>query len=109
MDDPVDGAPSVAAVVQGGAVKLRLLRRAGRASAVFTSGYQWAAVEGPVRIIGPDDPDVSFPLSGVPGLLREVFTAAGGSHDDWDEYDRVMAAERRAAVFIHAERVSGIG
>jgi len=36
-----------------------------------------------------------------------VFVAAGGTHDDWDEYDRVMAAERRTAVFVHADRISG--
>jgi hypothetical protein len=38
-------------------------------------------------------------------LLRDVFTAAGGSHDDWDAYDRVMAGERRAAVLIAPRRV----
>jgi hypothetical protein len=37
--------------------------------------------------------------------LRAVFQAAGGTHEDWDEYDRVMAAERRAAVLIQPERV----
>ena len=34
-------------------------------------------------------------------LLREIFTAAGGTHEDFDVYDRVMAAERRAAVADH--------
>ena len=33
-----------------------------------------------------------------------IFTAAGGSHDDWDTYDRVMAEERRAAVLLTPER-----
>jgi PPOX class probable F420-dependent enzyme len=109
FDDPVDATPSVAAVVFGGARKLPLLRRAGRATTVFTRGFEWAAVEGPVRIIGPDDPDGRFPLPELPGLLRRVFVAAGGSHQDWDEYDRVMAEQRRAAVFVHAARVSGNG
>jgi PPOX class probable F420-dependent enzyme len=107
LDDPVDGSPSVAAVVAGDARKLVLLRRARRAAAVFTSGYEWATVEGPVRIIGPDDRDDGFPEAGLPGLLRQVFVAAGGAHDDWEEYDRVMARERRAAVFVHAVRVTG--
>jgi hypothetical protein len=40
-------------------------------------------------------------------LLREIFEAAGGTHEDWDEYDRVMAAERRVAVLIAPERVYG--
>jgi hypothetical protein len=38
-----------------------------------------------------------------------VFTAAGGTHDDWDEYDRVMAAEGRAVVLIAPTRVYSNG
>jgi hypothetical protein len=34
-----------------------------------------------------------------------VFTAAGGTHDDWAEYDRTMAEQRRAAVLITPTRV----
>jgi hypothetical protein len=34
-----------------------------------------------------------------------VFSAAGGTHDDWDEYDRVMAGEERLAVLVRPERV----
>jgi len=41
----------------------------------------------------------------VPQLLRDVFSAAGGTHDDWDEYDRVMADEDRLAVLVRPERV----
>jgi hypothetical protein len=36
-----------------------------------------------------------------------VFTAAGGTHDDWDEYDRVMAAEGRTAVLVEPARILG--
>jgi hypothetical protein len=44
----------------------------------------------------------------MPGLLlRKIFTAAGGTHDDFDEYDRVMAKERRVAVLLEPERVYG--
>ena len=105
MDDPVSGEPSVAAVVGGATRKLVHLRRAGRATAVFTQGWEWVAVEGRVRLIGPDDPDEAMPPVALPGLLRHVFVAAGGTHDDWDEYDRVMAAERRVAVLVRPERV----
>jgi len=38
-------------------------------------------------------------------LLREIFTAAGGTHDDWDAYDAAMAAERRTAVLVTPDRV----
>ena len=34
-----------------------------------------------------------------------VNTAAGGTHDDWDTYDAVMASERRTAVLMTPERV----
>jgi hypothetical protein len=33
-------------------------------------------------------------------LLREIFTAAGGIHDDFSAYDRAMAAERRTAILV---------
>jgi hypothetical protein len=40
-------------------------------------------------------------------LLREVFTAAGGEHDNWAEYDRVMAEQRRTVVLVEPGRVYG--
>jgi len=104
IDDPVDGSAGVAAVLGGGARKLALLRASGRATLVFKDGWDWAAVSGPARLIGPDDgQDLGLD---VPQLLRSVFRAAGGSHEDWAEFDRVMAAERRCAVFVRAEAIS---
>lgn len=104
MDDPVDGSPGVAAVVRGGTRKLALLRRMGRATLVFKSGWEWAAVSGPARLVGPED-GTELGLD-VPAILRAVFQAAGGTHEDWAEYDRVMAAERRCAVFVRADAVT---
>jgi PPOX class probable F420-dependent enzyme len=106
LDDPVTGRPVVGLVVQGSTVKLRLLRRSRRATIVFRAGWEWVSVEGPVRLLGPDDLADDFPAERLPQLLRDVFTAAGGSHDDWDEYDRVMAAEHRTAVLIEPARVT---
>jgi len=105
LDDPVGGTPVVGLVVQGHARKLGYLRRSGRAAVTFHSGWEWVTVEGPVRIAGPDDPLDGFAASALPGLLRGVFSAAGGTHDDWDTFDRVMAAERRAAVLIEPARI----
>jgi PPOX class probable F420-dependent enzyme len=105
MTDPVSGEPVVAMVVRGDAYKLRRWRRRPLATVVFRSGWSWVGVEGSVTLAGPDDP-----LEGVGDvrqLLRDVFIAAGGTHDDWEEYDRVMAAERRAAVFVHPQRFLG--
>ena len=42
-------------------------------------------------------------------LLREVFSAAGGIHDDWPTYDRVMAEERRAVVLVTPGRIYSNG
>jgi hypothetical protein len=47
------------------------------------------------------------PSGAIAGLLRDVFRAAGGSHDDWDEYDRVMANDRRAVAFVSPSRITG--
>lgn len=65
---------------------------------------------GPRRIGRPDDAQPWLTdADRLRLLLREVFTAAGGSHDDWDEYDRVMARERRAVVLIAPTRVYSNG
>lgn len=55
--------------------------------------------------VGPDDPFPGVEVDDLRMLLRDVFTAAGGTHDDWDTYDRVMAEERRAAVLLTPDRV----
>jgi PPOX class probable F420-dependent enzyme len=102
---PVTGAEVVALVARGGSVKLANLRARPRATIVVRAGWQWAAAEGPAEISGPDDPLPGFDPAQVPALLRDVFTAAGGTHDDWPTYDRVMAEERRAAVLITPDRV----
>ena len=62
-----------------------------------------------MTLLGPDDVPDGFDASQVPQLLRDVFTAAGGTHDDWDTYDRVMADERRVAVLVHPARISSNG
>jgi PPOX class probable F420-dependent enzyme len=104
LDDPVTGQTAIALVVRGDARKLAHFRRSGRAVATFHQGWEWASVEGPVRIAGPDDPLDGLASEAIPGLLRDVFRAAGGVHDDWEEYDRVMAGQRRTAVLIHPAR-----
>src|SRR6185295_9191083 len=104
MANPHGDGDVVAAVAAGGTAKLANLRKRPRATVVFRAGWEWVAVEGPTTIIGPDDPADGVDADRLRVLLREVFAAAGGTHDDWDEYDRVMAAERRAAVLVTPER-----
>jgi PPOX class probable F420-dependent enzyme len=97
----------VALVAAGGTRKLANLRRDPRATAVMRAGWEWAAVEGRADVVGPDDPHADVDDDGLRRLLRDVFTGAGGTHDDWDTFDRVMAEERRAAVLLVPTRSYG--
>lgn len=102
---PVTGTPVIGLVAVGGSLKLRNLRADPRATIAARAGWQWASVEGRAELIGPDDPHPEVDGDGLRKLLRDVFTAAGGTHDDWDTYDRVMAEERRTAVLVAPQRV----
>ena len=104
MPHPLTGEQVVALVVVGGARKLRHLRADPRATIVLRAGWQWAAVEGRAEILGPDDPHPDVDGEALRVLLRDIFLAAGGTHDDWGTYDRVMAEERRAAVLLVPSR-----
>jgi hypothetical protein len=102
---PVTGDHVVAFVSRGDARRLGYLRTTPRATVVLRAGWQWAAAEGPVQLCGPDDPVPGVDAEALRLLMRAVFTAAGGTHDDWDTYDAVMARERRTVVFVTPERV----
>ena len=104
LADPRTGQDAVAFVTYGKA-KLGNLRLRPQITVTFRAGWQWAAIEGSAAIIGPDDPAPGVDDERLRLLRREVFAAAGGTHDDWDEYDRVMSAERRAVVLVTPSRV----
>lgn len=105
---PVAGVDVVAYVARGDALKVRNLRARPAATVVARDGFEWVTVEGRAEVIGPDDPHESVDAEALRVLLREIFTAAGGTHDDWDAYDRTMTDERRAAVLVTPHRVYGI-
>jgi PPOX class probable F420-dependent enzyme len=109
LTHPVTGAPIVGFTTRGGSAKLANLRARPRATIVVRAGWDWAAVEGPVELAGPADPLPGVDAESLRVLLRDVFTAAGGTHDDWPTYDRVMAEERRAVVMIAPEHVYSNG
>src|SRR3979490_2188223 len=78
-----------------GKVKLANLRARPQLAVTFRNGWQWATVEGRAELAGPDDSQPWLTDSDqLRLLLRDVFTAAGGTHDNWNEYDAVMAKER---------------
>ena len=105
LPHPVDQRQVAGFVARGDSRKLDNLRARPYVSMVVRAGWQWVAAEGPVELAGPDDPLDGVDGEGLRLLLRAVFTAAGGTHDDWDTYDRVMAEERRTAVLLTPRRV----
>lgn len=104
LEHPLSGVPVVGAVFRGGTRKLANLRARPQVTAVARSGWQWITVEGRAELIGPDDPLAGIDPERLRLLLREIFTAAGGTHGNWDEYDRAMAAEHRTAALITPTR-----
>lgn len=105
LQHPFPGGQVVGLVATGGSRKLHNLRTDPRATIVVRAGWRWATVEGDAEIIGPDDPHPHLDRDALRLLLRDIFTAAGGTHDDWEAYDRVMTEGRRAAVLITPSRV----
>lgn len=109
LQHPNGGAP-VLGFATYGKVKLANLRARPQVAVTFRDGWRWATVEGRAELVGPDDAQPWLAdADRLRLLLRQVFMAAGGTHDDWDAYDRVMAAERRAVVLIAPTRVYSNG
>lgn len=97
----------VLAFVTYGKVKLANLRQRPQVAVTFRAGWQWATVEGRATLTGPGDPQPGVDAEALRLLLREIFAAAGGTHDDWAEYDRVMREQGRTAALITPTRVYG--
>ena len=106
IDHPVSGKPIAALVGRPATHKIAHLRANPTATLLWRAGWAWVAAEGTVELVGPDDPLDGIAPGDLPRLLREISSAAGGGqHDDWAEYDRVMAAERRMAVLLTPTRI----
>lgn len=106
LDHPITG-ERVLAFVTYGQAKLGNLRQRPALAATFRSGWAWGAVEGVAELIGPDDPHPGVDAERLRLLLREIFTAAGGTHDDWPAYDAAMVEQRRVAVLVQPTRIYG--
>ena len=109
LPHPGSGEPTLGFVTYG-RVKLGNLRARPQIAVTFRRGWRWATVEGRAELAGPDDdqPWLDSPQA-LAQLLRDIFTAAGGTHDDWDEFDRTMREQRRTAVLITPTRIYGNG
>ncbi len=95
----------MAFVVRGDTVKLANLVHNTHCTVltVKTDWSRFATVEGTAETHRWDNTDHEE----LRLLLRAAFTAAGGTHDNWDEYDRVMREDQRAVVLVTPERVYG--
>ncbi len=106
---PATGEP-VLAFVTYGRVKLANLRARPAVTLTFRNGWQWATVEGRAELAGPgDEPAWLDGPEQLRLLLREVFTACGGTHDNWAEYDQTMVEQGRVAVLVAPTRVYSNG
>jgi PPOX class probable F420-dependent enzyme len=103
---PVSGLDIVGFVTYG-KTKLSNLRSRPQLSVTFRAGWQWVTAEGRAELIGPDDLHPDVDAEALRLLLREIFKAAGGAHDDWEVYDRTMADQRRTAVLVSPTRLYG--
>ena len=104
LSHPLSGERVVGFVSAGRSRRLGYLRADPTTAVTIRAGWQWATIEGAAQLIGPDDPHPEVDSERLRLLLREIFTAAGGTHDDWDTYDRVMREERRVAVYVTPTR-----
>lgn len=85
--------------------KFANLRRDPRAALEVTSpdGRAWATAEGDATLIGPG----TDPQGPEVQALVDYYRAAAGEHPDWDEYRRVMVADRRVLITMTVEKVYG--
>jgi PPOX class probable F420-dependent enzyme len=102
---PVRGSDVGAFVAHGGTQKLTNLRARPQATLLWRAGWAWVAVEGTAELCGPDDALPGVDAEEARQLLREIARAAGSVSADWDEFDRLMLADRRAAVLVTPQRV----
>lgn len=109
IDHPLTGAPRLALVSAGGAARLTHVRRGSEVTIAIRRGWKWRSVTGSAEIVGPDDSTSGIDSEALRRLLRAVFQAAGGTHDDYEEYDRAMIEERRAVILVTPDRILGNG
>ena len=104
---PVSGEARVAMVSGGKAARLDHVRRGSEVTVAVTRGWNWVGVTGPAELIGPADQAAEVDADATRLLIREIFTAAGGTHDNFDEFDKAMAEDGRTAVLITPDRIIG--
>ncbi|MFC8127760.1 PPOX class F420-dependent oxidoreductase [Streptomyces sp. NPDC057302] len=101
--DPSDGVIRVSTTAR--TAKIANLRRDPRATLEVTSpdGRAWATAEGTATLVGPG----TDPRGPEVQALVDYYRAAAGEHPDWDEYRKVMVADRRVLITMTVDNVYG--
>ena len=107
IPNPLTGDECVALVSMGTAARLKHVRRGSEVTISVRRGWNWIAATGAADLIGPEDNVESVDPEALRLLLREIYQAAGGMHDDFDAYDAEMLKSRRAAVLVTPTRIIG--
>ncbi len=105
IQHPLTGADCVALVSTGRAARLGHVRRGSEVTIAIRRGWNWLAVTGQADLIGPSDPATGIHAEDLRLLLRQIYEAAGGTHDDLEEYDREMVRDGRTAVLVEPARI----
>jgi PPOX class probable F420-dependent enzyme len=105
VNHPVRGDQVAAFVARGGTRKIEHLRKRPTIAMLWRAGWAWVALDGTCELCGPDDPLDGVDQEGCRLLLRAIATAGRDAPTDWDEYDRVVRAERRTAVLVTPTRI----
>ena len=107
IDHPVTGQPVAAFVGRPATHKIAHLRENPRATpAVARRVGVGRPPRAPSSSSAPTTRSRGSPATTSRASSATVYSAAGGGeHDDWAEYDRVMAAERRMAVLLTPTRI----
>ena len=107
IPNPLTGDECVALVSMGTAARLKHVRRGSEVTISVRRGWNWIAATGAADLIGPEDNVESVDPEALRLLLREIYQAAGGTHDDFEEYDAEMLRSRRAAILVAPTRLIG--
>ena len=107
IEHPLTGDVCVAFVSGSKAARLKHIDRGSQVTISVRRGWAWSSATGSADLIRPESLPESIDAEQMRLLLREVFHAAGGVHDDLEEYDRAMAQEKRVVVCVTPERILG--
>ena len=107
IEHPLTGDVCVAFVSGSKAARLKHIDRGSQVTISVRRGWAWSSATGPADLIRPEKLPEGINTEQMKLLLREVFHAAGGVHDDLEEYDWAMAQEKRVVVCVTPERILG--